>query len=124
MVIPFVRKANPARAGRRAVAPTRPRRGSDPIPLVGDSDPWSWVLAASLQVDLWKLARFSVLMAQQGMPVQLARVFREPAYAYEQLALAHGTDDETLRALSVEMFEQYRYLEQRRRSVGALTGKH
>ena len=119
MIIPFVQNphakkpAPPGRLARTEVAP------SDPIALVGNTDPWSWLLAASLKIDLWRLARFNELMAEHRMPVHLGRMFRDPAYAFERLSLAHGTGADELKELAVEMFEQYLTLERRRRSPGA-----
>ncbi len=119
MIIPFVqnptarKKAQPAQHAR-AQTPA-----SDPIALVGNTDPWSWLLAASLKIDLWRLARFNELMAQHRMPVHLGRMFRDPAYAFERLSLAHGTGAAELKELALEMFEQYLTLERRRRTPGA-----
>ena len=124
MIIPFVRKpeaANPASAVT-AGRPKEPAQAADPIALVGDTDPWSWLLAASLKIDLWKLARFNELMSAHRQPVQLGRMFRDPAYAFERLSLAHSTGADELKTLSLEMFEQYLELERRRRSPdGALS---
>lgn len=119
MIIPFVQNPHakkPVPQGRLARTEVAP---SDPIALVGNTDPWSWLLAASLKIDLWRLARFNELMAQHRMPVHLGRMFRDPAYAFERLSLAHGTGADELKELAVEMFEQYLTLERRRRSPGA-----
>ena len=119
MIIPFVQNPHAKKQApqghlvRTDVAP------SDPIALVGNTDPWSWLLAASLKIDLWRLARFNELMAQHRMPVHLGRMFRDPAYAFERLSLAHGTVADELKELALEMFEQYLTLERRRRSPGA-----
>ncbi|MFZ2652952.1 MAG: hypothetical protein WA210_22860 [Burkholderiaceae bacterium] len=119
MIIPFVQRARvqnpPAQLARPAATL------SDPIALVGNTDPWSWLLAASLKIDLWRLARFNEQMAIQGIPVHQGRMFRDPAYAFERLSLAHGTASTELKELAVEMFEQYLTLERRRRSPGAAT---
>ncbi len=119
MIIPFVQNpairkpAQPAQNARAQAAP------NEPIALVGHTDPWSWLLAASLKIDLWRLARFNELMAQHRMPVHLGRMFRDPAYAFERLSLAHGTGAPELKELALEMFEQYLTLERRRRTPGA-----
>jgi hypothetical protein len=113
MVIPFARRTEPS----RPVPPLRNRPGanSDPVPLVGNTDPWAWLLAASLNIDLWKLARFNELMAQACAPVHLGRMFRDPSYAFDCLSQAHATGVRELQALAVEMLEPYQQLEQRRR---------
>lgn len=118
MVIPFVHNAQskkqvPQGPLLRPLAPP-----AEPIALVGHTDPWSWLLAASLRVDLWRLARFNELMAQHRLPVHLGRMFRDPAYAFERLSLAHGTGAAELKELALEMFEQYLVLERRRRTPG------
>jgi hypothetical protein len=116
MVIPFVQSPYPKRpapAGQRAQRDDAP---SEPIALVGNTDPWSWLLAASLKIDLWRLARFNELMATHRMPIHLGRMFRDPAYAFERLSLGHGTGNAELKELALEMFEQYLTLERRRRS--------
>jgi hypothetical protein len=117
MVIPFVRRGYSSRRPlRRAGFTAHAARPNDPIPLVGHTDPWAWLLASSLKIDLWKLARFNQLMVREGHPVQAGRMFRDPGYAFETLATAHATGDEALMALALEMFEQYSELERRRRS--------
>lgn len=115
MVIPFARRTEPT----SRIPPRRPTEGdagSEPVPLVGNTDPWAWLLAASLKIDLWKLARFHELMSHRRLPVHLGRMFREPAYAFECLSLAHGTGEKELKTLALEMFEPYQQLEQRRRA--------
>jgi hypothetical protein len=120
MVIPFVQNPRPRKQGATGNL-SKPRiPASEPIPLVGNTDPWSWLLAASLQIDLWRLARFNELMAQHDMPVHLGRIFRDPVYAFERLSLAHGVGNPELKTLALEMFEQYLTLQQRRRAGGAL----
>ena len=116
MIIPFVQNPSakkPSAAGQVARLATEP---SAPIPLVGNTDPWSWLLAASLKIDLWQLARFNELMATHRTPVHLGRMFRDPPYAFERLSLAHGTGNAELKELALEMFEQYLTLERRRRT--------
>jgi hypothetical protein len=113
MIIPFTRRTEPTRP-----APSlRILHGgsSEPVPLVGNTDPWAWLLAASLNIDLWKLARFNELMSDVCAPVHLGRMFRDPTYAFECLSQAHATGVPELKALAVEMFEPYQQLERRRR---------
>ncbi len=119
MVIPFVQKPDVAKLNPNAGLRAPTDHAAEPVPLVGNTDPWSWLLAASLKIDLWRLARFNELMAQHQLPVHLGRMFRDPAYAFERLSLAHGTDAAELKTLSLEMFEQYLQLERRRRAPDA-----
>ena len=121
MVIPFGRKAEAAKPIPRKIFHARNSPGAEPVPLVGNTDPWSWLLAASLKIDLWKLGRFNELMVEHQLPVHLGRMFRDPTYAYDRLALAHGTGAGELKVLALEMFEQYLLLERRRRSPEAPT---
>jgi len=114
MIIPFARNEVKAQPIRRAGLPTSGSASNQPIPLVGNTDPWAWLLASSLRIDLWKLARFGELMALEGMPIQTGRMFREPAYAFERLSLAHSTGVAALKALALEIFEQYAQLQRRR----------
>jgi hypothetical protein len=116
MVIPFVQNAAQKRIPQQGQPAPADAPASEPIPLVGHTDPWSWLLAASLKIDLWRLARFNELMSEHRMPLHLGRMFRDPAYAFEHLSLAHGTGDAELKELALEMFEQYLTLERRRRS--------
>jgi hypothetical protein len=119
MIIPFVQNPNAKKQAQQAQHAHSHVTPADPIALVGNTDPWSWLLAASLKIDLWRLARFNELMAQHRMPVHLGRMFRDPAYAFEHLSLAHGTGAPELKELALEMFEQYLTLERRRRTPGA-----
>lgn len=116
MVIPFVRRLDFSNSTPRADRRVSHRAAADPVPLVGNTDPWSWLLAASLKIDLWRLARFNELMSRHRLPVHLGRMFRDPAYAFECLSQAHGTGVRELKALALEMLDQYQQLEQRRRS--------
>lgn len=119
MVIPFVRKAGAGNAVQRPSLRTPIERSTEPVALVGNTDPWSWLLAASLKIDLWKLAQFNELMAKHRLPLHLGRMFRDPAYAFERLSSAHGTGVPELKTLALEMFEQYLQLERRRRTSDA-----
>jgi hypothetical protein len=116
MVIPFVHKADNAKPNQAAGFQLPAAPAAEPVALVGHTDPWSWLLAASLKIDLWRLARFNELMGQQRLPLQLGKMFRDPAYAFERLSMAHGSGQDELKALALEMFEQYLQLERRRRS--------
>jgi hypothetical protein len=91
------------------------------MPNIADDGDATWpgMVAASLSVESAKLAAFSRLMAQHGFALDTSRLFFDPYYAYKRLSLAHTSDDETLKALAVELFEKYKALERRRRSVSA-----
>ena len=116
MVVPFVRQADTTKPTAQPGRPADASHNTDPVPLVGNTDPWAWLLAASLKIDLWKLARFNELMGRHHQPVHLGRIFRDPAYAFERLSAAHATGDKNLKTLALELFEQYLELERRRRS--------
>jgi hypothetical protein len=88
------------------------------IAETGDAT-WPGMVAASLSVESHKLAAFSRLMAQHGFALDTSRLFFDPFYAYKRLALAHTSDDAALKELAVELFEKYKALERRRRSVSA-----
>ncbi|MCW7538683.1 hypothetical protein OOT46_12600 [Aquabacterium sp. A7-Y] len=60
---------------------------------------------AAPSADLLTLARFRELMAGYGWPVQIARMLIDRAYAFDRMALAHSSGDETLSALALEIFE-------------------
>lgn len=57
--------------------------------------------------NLLLLGRFSELMAERGWPVQVARMLFDRLYAFEQLALAHGSNDQVLQSLALELFKSY-----------------
>ncbi|WKB52359.1 hypothetical protein [Eleftheria terrae] len=60
--------------------------------------------------ELLTLARFRELMAGYGWPVQIGRMLVDRAYAFDRMALAHSSGDETLSALALELFESCRRL--------------
>ena len=82
------------------------------------------MIAASLGIAVEKLEDFGRLMASHGIALDSSRLFFDPFYAYKRLALAHTTDDDVLKQLAVEMFEHYKALERRRRSVSAFNRPH
>jgi hypothetical protein len=53
------------------------------------------------------LRAFVRAMAAQGLAVQAARLGFDRLYAFECLARAHACNDETLRALAVELFAAF-----------------
>ena len=62
---------------------------------------------------LGALLRFKSLMAAEGHAVELARLCRDNAYAYERIAVAHAGGGVELRRLALELFQIYH-----RRSAG------
>lgn len=54
-----------------------------------------------------RLLLFRALMKAQGGHVDMQRMLYDRVYACDRLALAHTCADDALRALSVELFEQY-----------------
>jgi hypothetical protein len=59
------------------------------------------------QVSPALLRRFARQMAQQGAPVQLARMGYDRLYAFECLARAHACDDAALRRVALRLFEAF-----------------
>jgi hypothetical protein len=57
--------------------------------------------------DLKSLGRFRARMAEDAYPVNVARMMYDRAYAYDRLSLAHGSADETLRQLAMQLFARY-----------------
>jgi len=57
--------------------------------------------------DLKALARFRAKMAEQAQPVNVARMMFDRPYAFERIALAHSSADETLQRLALQLFAQY-----------------
>ena len=55
--------------------------------------------------DIGALLRFKSMMAVRGHPVALARMCQDVPYAFERIAQAHATGDETLRRLALELFQ-------------------
>lgn len=53
------------------------------------------------------LLRFKSMMALEGQTVHLARLCYDKLYAYERIAAAHASSDETLRCLALELFQIY-----------------
>jgi hypothetical protein len=82
---------------------------------------WAVALAASLGVDPRNLAQFLALMREEGLAVDPSRLFFDAVYACKRLALAHGSGNDTLRAMAVELFGHYQRLEQRRHRISAFT---
>ena len=93
-------------------------------PGVRADDRWPSLLAASLDIEVRKLTQFRELMARSGFTLDASRLFFDPFYAYRRFELAHTSGDAALRAMAVELFEQYRQLERRRRSVSAFNRPH
>lgn len=59
------------------------------------------------QVSPTLLRRFARLMAQQGAPVQLARMGYDRLYAFECLARAHACEDDALRAMALRLADAF-----------------
>lgn len=93
-------------------------------PMAQPSDAWEGGISASLGIAAARLNEFGRKMASHGIAVEPARFFFDPFYAYRRLALAHATDDDPLKQLTVEMFERYQALERRRRDVSSFNRPH
>jgi len=57
--------------------------------------------------DLKTLGRFRSLMAEQELPVNVARMMFDRPYAFDRIALAHSSADEALQRLALRLFAQY-----------------
>ena len=57
--------------------------------------------------DLKALGRFRTKMAEQAQSVNVARMMFDRPYAFERIALAHSSADESLQRLALQLFAQY-----------------
>lgn len=57
--------------------------------------------------DLKALGRFRSKMAQQSLSVNVARMMYDRPYAFDRIALAHSSADESLQRLALQLFGQY-----------------
>ena len=57
--------------------------------------------------DLKTLGRFRAKMAEQAQTVNVARMMFDRPYAFERIALAHSSADESLQRLALQLFAQY-----------------
>jgi len=46
-------------------------------------------------------------MAREGTPVNIARMMFDRPYAYERIAVAHGSADATLQRAALQLFGHY-----------------
>jgi len=106
----------PARRSAARMAPLLPTPAQD--------DPWPALLAAALSIDLATLRQFIQAMADKGDPVDSARMFLDPVYAFRRLAAAHAGSDESLRSLSLRLFEPCQQFEERRRNEVVRLSRH
>jgi hypothetical protein len=59
------------------------------------------------QGDAQLVERFSSLMASRDWPVDPPRMLGDSAYAYKRLAIAYGSGDAALKALSLKLYARY-----------------
>ena len=57
--------------------------------------------------DLKALGRFRSKMAQQALSVNVARMMYDRPYAFDRIALAHSSADESLQRLALQLFAHY-----------------
>lgn len=57
--------------------------------------------------DLKALGRFRGKMAAQAFPVNVARMMFDRPYAFDRIALAHSSADESLQRLALQLFAHY-----------------
>ncbi|NKI97035.1 hypothetical protein [Rhizobacter sp. SG703] len=60
-----------------------------------------------LIADLLALSGFRTLMAREGTPVNIARMMFDRPYAYERIAVAHGSADAALQRAALQLFGLY-----------------
>lgn len=60
-----------------------------------------------LIADLQALSGFRTLMAREGTPVNIARMMFDRPYAYERIAVAHGSADALLQRAALQLFGLY-----------------
>jgi len=60
-----------------------------------------------LIADLLALSGFRTLMAREGTPVNIARMMFDRPYAYERIAVAHGSADASLQRAALQLFGLY-----------------
>lgn len=53
------------------------------------------------------IQRFALLMDEQGLPVQAARMGYDRIYALERIATAHATRSQMLRQMALRLFHAY-----------------
>jgi hypothetical protein len=74
---------------------------SHAVPATGTNRP------VALIEDLKALGRFRSKMAQQALSVNVARMMYDRPYAFDRIALAHSSADESLQRLALQLFAQY-----------------
>ncbi|MBC7955561.1 MAG: hypothetical protein H7Y33_06805 [Cytophagales bacterium] len=57
--------------------------------------------------DLKTLGRFRTKMAEQELPVNVARMMFDRPYAFDRIAMAHSSADASLQRLALQLFAQY-----------------
>ncbi len=57
--------------------------------------------------DLKTLGRFRSKMAEQDLPVNVARMMFDRPYAFDRIAVGHSSADESLQRLALQLFAQY-----------------
>jgi len=64
-------------------------------------------LTLSTSIDMAELQAFSRLMEAQGLPLQATRMIYDRLYAFDCLALAHGSGSEALQRMALHIFDAY-----------------
>jgi len=75
----------------------------DPVPASGPVP----ARPVALIEDLKALGRFRIKMAEQAQSVNVARMMFDRPYAFDRIALAHSSADESLQRLALQLFAQY-----------------
>ena len=69
-----------------------------------DRLPADTVVSGTVGETMEAFQAFAAAMSHHGLAAQPMRMWRDPLYAHEQIALAHTTADAALRHLAVGMF--------------------
>lgn len=69
------------------------------------------------ELDIDAVQQFTLLMAEEGQPVQVARMFSDRLYAYERIACAHASAHAGLRRLALTLFHSCHRADERRRAL-------
>lgn len=64
-------------------------------------------LTLSTGIDMAELQAFARLMHAQGLPLQPTRMIYDRLYAFDCLAMAHGSGHDALQRLALHIFDAY-----------------
>lgn len=88
---------------------------SPAAPLALPSAPAAEHPGTSVDLEIGPIQRFKALMAQEGQPVEVARMFSDRLYAYERIACAHASGHAGLRSLALALFQSCHRADEQRK---------